>query len=54
MLAQIRSVLDRYHKSSGAPVREQVLEGAGHGPLIERSERVADLMKETITTGLRS
>jgi pimeloyl-ACP methyl ester carboxylesterase len=54
MLAQIRHVLDRYHRSSGASVREEVLEGVGHGPLIERSERVADLMKETIGTGLRS
>jgi pimeloyl-ACP methyl ester carboxylesterase len=54
MLAQIRNVLDRYRKSSGATVREEVLEGTGHGPLIERSERVADLMKETISTGLRS
>ncbi|HEY8951253.1 MAG TPA: alpha/beta hydrolase, partial [Candidatus Dormibacteraeota bacterium] len=54
MIAQIRHVLDRYRKSSGASVREEVLEGVGHGPLIERSERVAELMKETIGVGLRS
>jgi pimeloyl-ACP methyl ester carboxylesterase len=54
MLAQIRHVLDRYRKSSGATVREEVLEGVGHGPLIERSERVSDLMKEAIGAGQRS
>jgi hypothetical protein len=48
MLAQIRTVLNRYHNSSAAPVREEVLEGVGHGPLIERSERVAELMQEAI------
>jgi hypothetical protein len=48
MLAQIRTVLNRYHNSSGAPVREEVFEGVGHGPLIERSERVAELMQEAI------
>ena len=46
MLQQIRKVLDRYHKSSGAEVREVVLEGAGHGPVIERSDRVAELIAE--------
>ena len=46
MLQQIRAVLDRYRKASGAEVREVVLEGVGHGPLIERSDRVADLIKE--------
>jgi pimeloyl-ACP methyl ester carboxylesterase len=48
MLKQIRSVLDRYRKSSGAPVREEVLEGVGHGPLIERSEKVSELMREVM------
>ncbi|TME93138.1 MAG: alpha/beta hydrolase [Chloroflexi bacterium] len=46
MLQQIRAVLDRYRKTSGAEIREVVLEGVGHGPLIERSDRVADLIKE--------
>ena len=46
MLQQIRAVLDRYRKASGAEVREVVLEGVGHGPLIERSDRVADLIRE--------
>ena len=54
MLQQIRSVLDRYRKSSGASVREEVLEGVGHGPLIERSEKVAELMEATIGVGQRS
>jgi pimeloyl-ACP methyl ester carboxylesterase len=51
MLGQIRSVLDRYRKSSGASVREEVLEGVGHGPLIERSEKVSELMHEVMGTG---
>jgi pimeloyl-ACP methyl ester carboxylesterase len=51
MLGQIRSVLDRYRKSSGASVREEVLEGAGHGPLIERSEKVSELMHEVMGAG---
>ncbi len=46
MLQQIRKVLDRYHSTSGAEVREVVLEGAGHGPVIERSDRVAELLAE--------
>ena len=46
MLAQIRAVLDRYHKSSGADVKEVVLEGVAHGPLIERPDRVAELIAE--------
>jgi hypothetical protein len=46
MLQQIRKMLDRYEKSSSADVREVVLEGAGHGPLIERSDRVAELIAE--------
>jgi pimeloyl-ACP methyl ester carboxylesterase len=54
MLAQIRTVLNRYHNSSGAPVREEVFEGVGHGPLIERSERVAELMQEAIGAAQRS
>jgi len=46
MLQQIRKVLDRYKKSSGGDVREVVLEGVAHGPVIERSERVAELIAE--------
>src|SRR5215467_7162837 len=46
MLAQIRDVLDRYHRSSGAEVKEVVLEGVGHGPLLERSDRVAEVIAE--------
>jgi pimeloyl-ACP methyl ester carboxylesterase len=46
MLQQIRKLLDRYHAASGAEVKEVVLEGAGHGPVIERSDKVAELMAE--------
>jgi pimeloyl-ACP methyl ester carboxylesterase len=46
MLQQIRKVLDRYRESSGADVREEVLEGTGHGPVIERSDRVAEVIAE--------
>jgi len=46
MLQQIRKVLDRYRASSGAEVREVVLDGVAHGPVIERSERVAELIAE--------
>jgi pimeloyl-ACP methyl ester carboxylesterase len=46
MLQQIRKVLDRYQAGSGGEVREVVLEGAAHGPVIERSDRVAELLSE--------
>jgi pimeloyl-ACP methyl ester carboxylesterase len=46
MLQQIRKLLDRYEASSNADVREVVLEGVGHGPVIERSDRVAELLTE--------
>ncbi len=46
MLQQIRKVLDRYQASSDAHVREVVLEGVAHGPVIERSDRVAQLLAE--------
>jgi hypothetical protein len=47
MLQQIRRVLDRYQASSDADVREVVREGVAHGPVIERSDRVAELLSET-------
>jgi len=46
MLQQIRKVLDRYQAASNADVREVVLEGVAHGPVIEWSGRVADLLAE--------
>lgn len=46
MLQQIRRVLDRYQAASNADVREVVLEGVAHGPLIERPDRVAELLSE--------
>jgi pimeloyl-ACP methyl ester carboxylesterase len=54
MLSQIDSMLDRYRKASGASVRKEVLDGVGHGPLIERSEKVADLMREVMGVGQAS
>jgi hypothetical protein len=32
-------------------VRKEVLEGVGHGPLIERSDRVAAAMREVMGAG---
>jgi len=49
MLQQVRKVLDRYQAASDADVREVVLEGVAHGPLIETSERVAELLSEAAT-----
>jgi len=49
MLEQIRQVLDRYRACSGADVKEVVLEATGHGPVIERSDRVAELLAEVAT-----
>ena len=54
MLQQIRKVLDRYETTSSAHVREVVLEGAGHGPVIERSDRVAELLAEVASRPARS
>ena len=54
MISQIDSVLYRYHSSSGAVVRKEVLEGVGHGPLIERSDKVAEAMREVMGAGQRA
>ena len=35
-------------------VRKEVLEGVGHGPLIERSDRVAQAMREVMGVGQRA
>jgi hypothetical protein len=40
-IAQTRAMLDRY-RAGGGSVRELVLEGCGHGPLIERSADVRE------------
>jgi pimeloyl-ACP methyl ester carboxylesterase len=47
-LAQIREVFERRrgHGGHGGEVREVVLEGVGHGPLIERANTVASLIVE--------
>ena len=54
MLQQIRKVLDRYQVASNADVREVVLEGVAHGPVIERSDRVAELLEEVATRPARA
>ena len=54
MIGQIDSVLYRYHSSSGAVVRKEVLAGVGHGPLIERSDKVAEAMREVMGAGHRA
>lgn len=45
MIAQTRAVFDLY-RAQGGIVREVVLPGCGHGPLIERAEAVATLWGE--------
>jgi pimeloyl-ACP methyl ester carboxylesterase len=40
MIEQTRAVFER-RRAHGGLVREIVLEGAGHGPLIERATEVA-------------
>jgi hypothetical protein len=42
-IAQTRAVLDRY-QAGGGSVEEVVLEGCGHGPVVERSAEVRDLL----------
>jgi hypothetical protein len=42
-IAQTRAVLDRY-QAGGGSVGEVVLEGCGHGPVVERSAEVRDLL----------
>jgi pimeloyl-ACP methyl ester carboxylesterase len=48
MIAQTRAVFER-RRARGGSVREVVLEGAGHGPLIERSAEVAQAIVELTT-----
>ena len=49
-VSQTRAVLDRYH-AAGGRVREVVLPGGGHGPLIERPDDVGGLMLEHLRGG---
>ena len=44
-IGQTRAVFER-RKAHGGDVREVVLEGVAHGPLIERAETVAELFVE--------
>jgi pimeloyl-ACP methyl ester carboxylesterase len=51
-IAQTRAVLERYRAGGGA-VREVVLDGCGHGPLVERPAQVRALLAEHVS-GARS
>jgi len=42
-IGQTRAMLDRYRAGGGA-VTEAVFDGGGHGPLLERSAEVRDLL----------
>jgi pimeloyl-ACP methyl ester carboxylesterase len=42
-IAQTRAMLERY-RTGGGSVREVVLDGCGHGPPIERSAEVRELL----------
>ena len=42
-IGQTRAMLERY-RAGGGSVRELVLEGCGHGPPIERSAELRDLV----------
>ena len=46
-MSQTRAVLDRY-AAAGEHYREVVLEGCGHGPVVERSADVAALIREQV------
>jgi pimeloyl-ACP methyl ester carboxylesterase len=46
-VSQMRAVLERY-AAAGGRYREVVLEGCGHGPLVERPDDVAALIKEQV------
>jgi pimeloyl-ACP methyl ester carboxylesterase len=45
MIEQTRMVFER-RKAHGGSVREVVLDGVGHGPIVERPEVVAGLLIE--------
>jgi pimeloyl-ACP methyl ester carboxylesterase len=47
MIGQIRAVLERY-RANGGRFQEAVLERGGHGPLIERAEETARLIRDHI------
>lgn len=53
MIAQSRAVFDR-RRASGATVREVVLRQVGHGPLIERPDEVAQLIRQHISAAGRT
>jgi pimeloyl-ACP methyl ester carboxylesterase len=52
MVSQTRAVLERY-AAGGGHYREIVLEGCGHGPVIERPAEVAALIQEQVESAQR-
>jgi len=50
MLGQTRALLERYRERGGS-FREEVFEGCGHGPQIERPQRWIELLREFIGAG---
>jgi pimeloyl-ACP methyl ester carboxylesterase len=49
MVAQIRSVLERYAEAGGS-VRVEIIEGSGHGPHLDAAPRWLAIFREFLTT----
>ena len=53
MIAQLRTMLER-RRARGGSLREVVLNGVAHGPLVERPEEVAELIQDHTRSGTLS
>ena len=49
MVAQIRSVLERYAEAGGS-VRVEIIEGSGHGPHLDAAPRWLAIFQDFLTT----